>query len=121
MSALSAAERRPRGRRPADRRQRVTPTTAEFTVRGSRNGSLVEVTWAAGELRGDFPTCDLVEVQAAMAMGAQGDPAYGREVRALYGELPDDPLADPEATYRVVEQVLDTIRDVVVVDPAVTS
>jgi hypothetical protein len=113
-----ATEPRPRGRRPADRRQQVTATTTRFTVRGSRNGSLVEITWAGGELRGDFPTCDLIEVQAAMARGAQGDPAYGRQVGALYGDLPEDPLADPEATYRVVEQVLDAIRDVTVVDPA---
>ena len=96
----------------------MTPTTTAFTVRGSRNGSLVEVTWSGGALSGDFPTCDLVEVQAAMAVGAQGDPAYGREVSALYGQLPQEPLDDPEATYRVVEQVLDAIRDVTVVDSA---
>ncbi|MGY1813260.1 hypothetical protein [Blastococcus sp. SYSU D00820] len=110
----------PSGARRSTRRprQQVTSTTTRFTVRGSRNGSLVQVTWAAGGvLTGDFPTCDLIEVQAAMARTAQGDPAYGREVGDLYGPLPDDPLAEPEAAYRVVQQVLDAIREVDVVDP----
>ena len=116
---MSGAGTRPgrRARQPADRPS-ITPTTTQFTVRGSRNGSLVEVTWKGGRLTGDFPTCDLIEVQADMARGAQGDPAYGRAVGALYGELPEEVLTDPVATYRVVEQVLDAIREVTVVDPA---
>lgn len=103
-------------RRSATGKGQVDPGTTRFTVRGSRNGSLVEVTWERGVLTGDFPTCDLIEVQAAMARGAQDDPTFGRLIRAQYGALPDDPLADPQAAYRVVEQVIDAIRDVAAVN-----
>lgn len=115
MSAAAETGASPRRRR--TRHDQVTPTTTRFTLRGSRNGSLVQVTWAGGVLSGDFPTCDLIEVQADMARSAQGDPAYGRLVGALYGELPDEPLADPRAVLRVMAQVLDSIREVEAVDP----
>lgn len=115
MSAGAETGAPPR-RRPR-RHDTITPTTTRFTLRGSRNGSLVQVTWAGGSLSGDFPTCDLIEIEAAMAQSGQDDAAYGPLVRALYGELPDEPLADPRAAFRVMAQVLDSIREVEAVHP----
>lgn len=37
-----------------------------FRVEGSRNGSLVHLTWNGGVLTGDPPTIDLLEVEAEL-------------------------------------------------------
>ena len=52
--------------------------TRTFTVRGTRNGSLVHVTWTDGTLTGDPPTVDLLEVQAEIADTVHDD-AHGED------------------------------------------
>lgn len=89
-----------------------SPDTASFTVRGSRNGSLVRVTWTGGALSGDPPTCDLIEVQADVVSGGLADPALHNRFESLYGTLPERPLAEPVAAYRVMTRVFDTVREV---------
>lgn len=99
----------------ARRSSALAPSAAatSFTVRGSRNGSLVQVTWDRGTLSGDFPTCDLVEVHAEVAGEGLADGHFRTHVSALYGTLPEHPLSDPVATYQVMTRVFDTIREVV--------
>ena len=95
-----------------ERKAEPTATTTRFTVRGSRNGSLVEITWDRGKLSGDYPTCDLVEAQAEIGATGLADPHFHDRFMQAHGELPDDPLQDPQATYRVMQVVIDSIREV---------
>jgi hypothetical protein len=89
-----------------------SPDTTSFTVRGSRNGSLVRVTWTRGVLSGDPPTCDLIEVHADIVSEGLADPALHNRFGALYGALPERPLTEPVAAYGVMTRVFDTIREV---------
>lgn len=80
-----------------------------FTVRGTRNGSLVHVTWTDGELTGDPPTVDLLEVQAEIADSMHGDEHAARAFPML-ASLPAEPLGDPASVYRLIVHVFDSIR-----------
>ncbi|MEN3301664.1 hypothetical protein [Pseudonocardia sp.] len=81
-----------------------------FTVRGTRNGSLVHVTWTDGELTGDFPTVDLVHTEAELVAVLHDDPHAAGAYRELVA-LPGEPLADAAAAYRLVVHVLDAVRE----------
>ncbi|WP_300019163.1 hypothetical protein [Pseudonocardia sp.] len=83
--------------------------TRSFTVRGTRNGSLVHVTWTDGTLTGDPPTVDLLEVQADIADTMHGDDHAARAFPAL-AALPPHPLADPSSAYRLIIHVFDSVR-----------
>lgn len=83
--------------------------TRTFTVRGTRNGSLVHVTWTDGTLTGDPPTVDLLEVQAEIADTMHGDEHAARAFPAL-AALPPDPLTDPASAYHLIVHVFDTVR-----------
>lgn len=81
-----------------------------FTVRGTRNGSLVHVTWTDGRLTGDPPTVDLLLNEAEIVASLHHDDHAARaypELRAL----PVEPLSDPGAAYRLIAHILDSIRD----------
>jgi hypothetical protein len=79
-----------------------------FTVHGGRNGSQVFVTWTDGEISGDPPTVDLVHVEVELAALNPGDCHSWRQVGG-YGELPDNPLRDPDMAWRLIASVLDTV------------
>lgn len=83
-----------------------------FTVKGSRNGSLVHVTWTDGVLSGDFPTVDLVLAEAELAPVVHVD---GYAARALpdLGDLTDSPLRDAATAYRLIVRVLDNVRETI--------
>ena len=84
-------------------------THQTFTVRGGRNGSQVHVTWTDGRLSGDPPTVDLVEVEAELASLHPHDRQSWSHVSHGGAALPGDPLSDPEATWRLIVSVLDTL------------
>lgn len=82
-----------------------------FTVRGSRNGSKVHLSWTDGRLGGDPPTVDLVTVEAELvALNPTGRHTWAR--LAVGGDLVDDPLADPSATWLLIKSVFDSISEV---------
>lgn len=83
--------------------------SSSFTVRGTRNGSLVHVTWTDGALTGDPPTVDLLEVQAEIADSVHDDAHAARAFPAL-AALPPDPLTDPAGAYRLIVHVFDSVR-----------
>jgi hypothetical protein len=90
----------------------MSPTADRFTVSGTRNGSLVQISWSGGELSGDPPTIDLVLVEAMIARDQTTDPL----VAELFHDAPDgfdlaDPLGDPRSAYYLISRVFDTIRD----------
>lgn len=66
-------------------------------MHGSRNGSLIEVTWDRGRLSGDYPTCDLVEAQAEIGTVGLADPHFHDRFVAAHGDLPAKPLEAPLA------------------------
>jgi hypothetical protein len=80
-----------------------------FTVRGSRNGSRVHVTWTDGTLSGDPPTVDLVQVEAELAALHPEDRQSWAQVVDPEHSLPPDPLAEATATWRLIRSVLDTV------------
>jgi hypothetical protein len=86
--------------------------TERFTVSGSRNGSPVTVTWADGALSGDPPTLDLLVVEAELARTGRGDRQSWSHFAEAAGPLPDEPLRDAAATWRLIVSVLDTINSV---------
>lgn len=89
----------------------TTPSPASFTVRGSRNGSLVHVTWTeGGVLTGDPPTVDLLYTQAEIVGVLHDDPAAGRAFGDLVATTSRDPLVDRDSAYRLVLHVLDSVR-----------
>ena len=81
----------------------MTVPVEKFTVRGMRNGSPVFVTWSAGQLVGDPPTVDLIEVEADLAAVTAGDmsPSGGAEV-----------LADPSRVYGLCNAVIDRVLEI---------
>lgn len=81
-----------------------------FTVRGGRNGSQVHVTWADGKLSGDPPTVDLVELEAELVAVNRRDRQSWSHVVDPDGDLPQDPLLDPTAAWRLIRSVLDTVQ-----------
>lgn len=110
ISNVTSCENR-RERRMSD----VGPTTSGFHVRGIRNGSPVVIGWEHGELSGDPPTIDLLEVEAELAFAGRGDALVQRtfDDRTADG---DDPLADPCATLALMRRVIDRVTEVVVHD-----
>lgn len=85
-----------------------------FTVRGHRNGSLVHVTWTSGELSGDPPTVDAVEVEAEIA-SFSGNDRMAERATLMAGK---DPLADALSAARLVCHVIDRVSDI---SPAVLA
>jgi len=81
-----------------------------FTVRGGRTGSQVHVTWTDGKLSGDPPTVDLIQVEAELAHLNPNDRQSWSHFVDPYRELPEDPLADPSATWRLIKSVLDNVQ-----------
>ena len=84
---------------------------ASFTIRGSRNGSLVTVTWVDGRLKGDFPTIALAEIYAEVARDAASD-RLSPELKALHESIGSEPFANPDSTYRLLESIFDKIAAV---------
>lgn len=81
-----------------------------FTVRGSRNGSKVHVTWTDGKLSGDPPTVDLLQVEAELARLHAGDRQSWSHFVDPDQSLPADPLADPASVWRLVNSVFDAVQ-----------
>jgi hypothetical protein len=81
-----------------------------FTVRGSRNGSQVHITWTDGQLSGDPPTIDLVQVEAELARLHPHDRLSWSQVVDPDHSLPVDPLAEPVACWRLIRSVLDSVH-----------
>ncbi|MHA6794378.1 hypothetical protein ACVGVM_12855 [Pseudonocardia bannensis] len=81
-----------------------------FTVRGTRNGSLVHVTWTDGELIGDPPTVDLLLTEAEIVEVLRDDDRAARACPELR-DLPAEPLADPIGAHRLITYVLDSVRE----------
>lgn len=86
--------------------------TRSFTVRGSRNGSQVNISWTGGKLGGDPPTVDLVTVEAELAKLHPGDHQSWSHITDADGTLAHDPLADPTSAWRLIRSVVDTISTV---------
>lgn len=87
-------------------------STSSFTVRGSRNGSQVAITWTGGKLDGDPPTVDLVTIEAELAKLHPGDRQSWSYLSYANDTLTEDPLADPTSAWRLIRSVVDTIRTV---------
>lgn len=85
--------------------------TRSFTVKGSRNGSLVHITWTDGVLTGDPPTVDLVHTQADIVDVLHADAAAARAYPELVGATRPNPLADAGAAHQLILHVLDTVRE----------
>jgi hypothetical protein len=81
-----------------------------FTVRGGRNGSQVQLTWTDGKLSGDPPSVDLVQIEAELVALNPHDRLSWAAVMDPGHSLPADPLADPVATWRLIESVLDNVQ-----------
>lgn len=79
-----------------------------FTVRGHRNGSLVHVTWTNGELSGDPPTVDAIEVEAEIASFSADD----RMAQRTTSMAAKDPLADALSAALLVCHVIDRVSDI---------
>jgi hypothetical protein len=86
-------------------------TQRSFTVRGSRNGSQVFVTWTDGVVSGDPPTVDLIQVEAELAALHPGDAQSWNRV-AGFGELGATPLNDADSAWKIISSVLDTVSSV---------
>ncbi len=80
-----------------------------FTIKGSRNGSRVQVTWSDGVLTGDPPTLDLLAIEAELASLHAGDRHSWAAVTDPQGTLPADPLRDPDAAWTLIASVLDSV------------
>lgn len=83
-----------------------------FTVRGSRNGSRVHITWTDGKLTGDPPTVDLVLVEAELALFHPEDRQSWAGIAYAGAGLSERPLSDASSAYRLINSVLDTVTGV---------
>lgn len=83
-----------------------------FTVRGSRNGSRVHITWTDGKLTGDPPTIDLVLVEAELALFHPEDRQSWAGLAYAGAGLSEQPLSDASSAYRLINNVLDTVTGV---------
>jgi hypothetical protein len=93
----------------------VSPAGPRFSLRGSRNGSLVTLAWSPGELAGDPPTVDLVlaELEIARACADNDEDTFRDSgLTALVAGAGEDPLADPDTAYALAERVLDAVREI---------
>jgi hypothetical protein len=80
-----------------------------FTIKGSRNGSRVQVTWTDGVLTGDPPTLDLLAIEAELTALHTGDRHSWAAVTDPQGILPADSLRDPEGAWTLIASVLDSV------------
>ena len=80
-----------------------------FTIRGSRNGSRVQVTWTDGVLTGDPPTLDLLAIEAELLSLPGGDRHSWAAIADPLGTLPADPLRNPDGAWTLIASVFDTI------------
>lgn len=92
------------------RRNNLGGFMASFTIRGSRNGSKVHVTWTEGTLSGDPPTVDLLEIEAEMVRVSKDDHLSWSRVVDPRQSLPEDPLTEPAAVWRLIQSVFDTVQ-----------
>jgi hypothetical protein len=90
----------------------MTEPGPAFSVKGSRNGSLVTVFWEPGSLAGDPPTVDLVLAQLEVVNACLDDEVCDPELGAIVRGGGGDPLAEPWSAYALLELTLDTIRSV---------
>ncbi|GAA3239333.1 hypothetical protein GCM10017691_40360 [Pseudonocardia petroleophila] len=90
-----------------------------FTVKGSRNGSLVHVTWTDGRISGDFPTVDLLLTEAELVPILHTDAYAARALPHLDG-MAAAPLQDAAAAYRLIVHVMDSVRETTGDVPAAT-
>lgn len=81
-----------------------------FTVRGTRNGSLVHVTWSDGRLTGDPPTVDLILTEAENVASIHHDDHAAKAYPELHA-LPAEPLAAPNPAHLLIAHVLDNIHE----------
>ena len=88
----------------------VGPGTTSFTVRGTRNGSVVVVRWDEGRLSGDPPTLDLIEVEADLTACSGHDPLVQRTPGVAHAGRGN--LHDPQDAFAVVCHVFDRVNDV---------
>lgn len=86
-------------------------SSRSFRLAGSRNGSLVHVTWTDGVLTGDPPTVDLLETQAEIVTVLHADKVAARAFPDLVAGTTADPLADPASAYHLIVHVFDTVRE----------
>lgn len=87
-------------------------TLRSFTVRGSRNGSLVHVTWTEGGiLTGDPPTVDLLYVQAEVLDSLRDDAIGVRAYPDLVRDTVMNPLTDSSSAHHLITYLLDSIRE----------
>lgn len=80
-----------------------------FTIRGSRNGSRVQVTWTDGVLTGDPPTLDLLAIESELTSLPGGDRHNWAAIADPQGTLPADPLRDPDGAWTLIASVFDSI------------
>lgn len=86
--------------------------TPKFCLRGTRNGSPVDVSWSPGSLRGDPPTVDLMLAELEIAAACHEDPVCDPSLVAIAGDGGTSPLHDPAAAYALAERILDSIREI---------
>ncbi|HVU72671.1 MAG TPA: hypothetical protein VHE83_06905 [Mycobacteriales bacterium] len=93
--------------------------TESFEVRGVRNGSVLTLRWAHGQLSGDPPTVDLVEVEAEVVEMSSLDPFRQRD--GSVPAAPDGPEGHPleraDTALALIRRVVDRITRVTVVAP----
>ena len=81
-----------------------------FTGRGTRNGSLVAVTWVDGHLTGDYSTVDLVETFADLVEASYQDGYLGARL-----DRPKCPgprgLHNPVFAYELILRTIDSVRE----------
>ena len=69
------------------------------------------MTWTDGDLTGDPPTVDLIQVEAELAVLHPDDSHSWSQVNS-YGSLGEHPLADPDVAWQLISSVLDTVTAV---------
>ena len=83
-----------------------------FTVTGSRNGSPIVVSWSPGHFGGDPPTVELLLAEVEIAQASTGDYICEPGLASILSRAAGNPLHDPEASYALVERVLDAVRNI---------
>lgn len=88
----------------------ATSAAASFTVRGTRNGSLVAVTWLDGRLSGDYSTVDLIETYADMVETSYEDEYLGARLERPQSSGPRG-LQNPVFAYELILRTIDSVRE----------
>ena len=94
--------------------------TPKFRLRGTRNGSPVDVSWSPGSLRGDPPTVDLMLAELEIAAACHEDPVCDPSLAAIV-DGGTSPLHDPRTAYALAERVLDSIREIAAEPPSLAA